>query len=105
MSVFDTFLNLRVLRETLPLILSGLGNTLLLGVVCIVLGSVAGVGLAIARLYGAWPVRWLTIAYIDVFRSIPVLVLLFVVYYALPFTGLRLSSFWSATAAISMVSA
>ncbi len=105
MSIFDTFLNLRVLRETLPLILSGLGNTLLLGVVCIILGSVAGVGLAIARLYGVRAVRWLTIAYIDVFRSIPVLVLLFVVYYALPFTGLRLSSFWSAAAAISMVSA
>ena len=105
MSIFDTFLNLRVLRETLPLILTGLSDTLLLGLVCIVLGSVAGVALAIARLYGVRPVRWLTIAYIDVFRSIPVLVLLFIVYYALPFTGMRLSSFWSATAAISMVSA
>jgi polar amino acid transport system permease protein len=34
-----------------------------------------------------------------------VLVLLFVVYYALPFAGIRLSSFASATTAISMVSA
>ncbi len=33
------------------------------------------------------------------------LVLLFVVYYALPFAGLRLSSFAAATTAISMVSA
>ena len=57
------------------------------------------------RLYAARPVRLITIAYIDVFRSIPVLVLLFVVYYALPFAGIRLSSFTSAAAAISMVSA
>ena len=49
--------------------------------------------------------RLLAIAYIDVFRSIPLLVLLFIVYYALPFVGIRLSSFAAATAAISMVSA
>lgn len=105
MSIFDTFFNVRVLVETLPLILSGLGNTLSLGVVCIVLGLVAGILLAIVRLYGPRWSRWLAVAYIDVFRAIPVLVLLFIVYYALPFTGIRLSSFSAATAAISMVSA
>ena len=39
------------------------------------------------------------------FRAIPVLVLLIVIYYALPFLGLRLSPFASATAALSLVSA
>ena len=43
--------------------------------------------------------------YTDVFRSIPLLVLLIVIYYALPFVGIRLSSFASATAALSLVSA
>ena len=105
MSVFDTFLNYRVFVETLPLILSGLLTTLALGFPCIALGFVAGVALAMLRLYAPRPVRFLTIAYIDVFRSIPVLVLLFVVYYALPFAGLRMSSFASAATAISMVSA
>jgi polar amino acid transport system permease protein len=105
MSIFETFLNYRVFVETLPLILSGLMTTLTLGATCIILGFVAGVLLAMFRLYGARSVRILTIAYIDVFRSIPVLVLLFVVYYALPFAGIRLSSFTSAAAAISMVSA
>ena len=105
MSIFDTFLNYRVFVETLPLILSGLSTTLILGVTCIVLGFFAGLLLAMMRLYAVRPVRILTIAYIDVFRSIPVLVLLFVVYYALPFAGIRLSSFASATTAISMISA
>jgi len=105
MSIFETFLNYRVFVETLPLILSGLLTTLTLGTTCIVAGFIAGIFLAMARLYAARPVRILTIAYIDVFRSIPVLVLLFVVYYALPFAGIRLSSFTSAAAAISMVSA
>jgi polar amino acid transport system permease protein len=105
MSVFDTFLNYRVFVETLPLILSGLMTTLTLGFACIGIGFVAGIGLAMLRLYGPKPLSLLTIAYIDVFRSIPVLVLLFIVYYALPFAGIRLSSFASATTAISMVSA
>jgi polar amino acid transport system permease protein len=105
MSIFDTFLNYRVFVETLPLILSGLTTTLTLGVTCIILGFISGVFLALIRLYAARPLRVLAIGYIDVFRAIPVLVLLFVVYYALPFAGIRFSSFTSATVAISMVSA
>jgi polar amino acid transport system permease protein len=105
MSIFDTFLNYRVFIETLPLLLSGLSTTLVLGIVCIALGFVCGLVLALARLYGITWVRYLTIAYIDTFRAIPILVLLFVIYYALPFVGIRLSSFVSATAAISMVAA
>ncbi len=38
------------------------------------------------------------------FRSIPLLVLLVLVYYALPFVGVRLSSFAAAATALSMVS-
>ena len=105
MSIFDTFLNYRVFVETLPLILSGLTTTLVLGFTCIAIGFFAGLFLAMLRLSAMRPVRFLTIAYIDVFRSIPVLVLLFVIYYALPFAGIRLSSFASATTAISMISA
>ena len=105
MSIFDTFLNVRVFIETLPLILSGLSTTLLLGAVCIVIGFAAGLLLALVRLYAATPLRLLAVAYIDVFRAIPILVLLFVIYYALPFAGLRFDSFSSATAAISMVAA
>lgn len=105
MSIFDTFLNYRVFVETLPLILSGLITTLTLGFTCIVLGFVAGILLAMLRLYAPRPISVVTVAYIDVFRSIPVLVLLFIVYYALPFAGIRLTSFVAAMSAISMVSA
>ena len=105
MSIFDTFLNYRVFIDTLPLILSGLATTLTLGATCIALGFVGGLALAMARLYGPRPLRVLAIAYIDVFRSIPVLVLLFVFYYALPFAGVRLNAFAAAASAISMVSA
>ena len=56
------------------------------------------------RLYGPAPVRFLTRVYIDVFRSIPLLVLLIIVYYALPFVGISLSPFLSAMSALTLVS-
>jgi polar amino acid transport system permease protein len=88
----------------MPLLLEGLGITVLLGLVSIVAGSVSGLLMALLRLYGATPLRALARVYIDVFRSIPLLVLLVLVYYALPFVGVRLSSFAAAATALSLVS-
>jgi len=105
MSVFETFLNWKVFVDTLPLLLKGLWITIGLGISAIVLGAAGGFLLALLRLYAPVPVRFLAISYINVFRAIPLLVLLIVIYYALPFVGLRLNSFTSATMALSLVSA
>ncbi|MBA1156858.1 amino acid ABC transporter permease [Microvirga mediterraneensis] len=105
MSIFDTFLNWKVFVQTLPLLLSGLTTTLALGVTAIIFGFIGGLALALVRLYAGSPLRQVAIAYIDVFRSIPILVLLVVIYYALPFVGLRLSPFAAAASALSLVSA
>lgn len=104
MDIFETFLNAEVMRRTFPLLLQGLWITLQLGAASIVAGLVLGLGLAMARLYSPAPIRFLTRIYIDIFRSIPLLVLLIIVYYALPFVGLRLSPFASAMAALTLVS-
>ena len=104
MDLVDTFFNLRVLHETLPLLIEGLGVTVLLGLASIALGTTSGLLLALLRVFGTAPVRAAARIYIDVFRSIPLLVLLVLVYYALPFVGVRLSSFAAATAALSAVS-
>jgi polar amino acid transport system permease protein len=66
---------------------------------------VSGLLLVMLRLYAWAPVRAVTRVYVDVFRSMPLLVLLVLVYYALPFVGVRLSSFAAAATALSMVSA
>ncbi len=105
MSIFDTFLNWGVFRDALPMLLVGLWVTVGLGAAAVALGLLGGLLLVLLRLYGAAPVRLLAVAYIDVFRAIPVLVLLIVIYYALPFVGLRLSPFASAATALSLVSA
>lgn len=104
MDLVDTFFNGRVLWSALPLLLEGLWTTVLLGAASIVIGMVSGMPLALIRIYAPKPWRLLARAYIDVFRSIPLLVLLVLVYYALPFVGVRLSSFAAAATALSMVS-
>ena len=104
MDIFDTFLNAEVLRQSWPMLLKGLWLTLKLGVASILAGLVLGLALCLTRLYAPTPIRLLTRLYIDVFRSIPLLVLLIIVYYALPFLGIRLSPFASAMTALTMVS-
>lgn len=104
MNLIDTFFNIEVLQRTWPLLLAGLWVTLKLGVVSILAGLVLGLALALVRLYAPFGFSLAAKLYIDVFRSIPLLVLLIVVYYALPFVGIRFTSFVSAVVALTLVS-
>ena len=105
MNFVDTFFNGQVLVDAWPLLREGLWITLQLGAVAIGVGLTLGLLVAVLRLYGMTPVRVLAAVYVDLFRSLPLLVLLIVVYYALPFVGVRLSSFASAVCALGLVSA
>ena len=105
MEIIDTFFNVPVLIRTFPLLMQGLWVTLQIGVVSIVAGLVLGLALALVRLYGRFWAQLLARAYINFMRSIPLLVLLIIIYYALPFVGIRLSPFLSAVSALSLVSA
>lgn len=105
MSFLETFLNWDVMVSSFPLLLSGLKITLLLGIISVVAGLAFGLMIALTRLYAVRPARVVAKIYIDLFRSIPLLVLLIVIYYALPFLGIRLSPFLSAACALTLVSA
>ncbi len=104
MDIVKTFFNGPVLISSLPLLLTGLWVTVQLGVASIVAGLVLGLAVALLRIYGPAPVAAISKIYIDIFRSIPILVLLILVYYALPFVGIRLTSFWAAWLALTLVS-
>lgn len=105
MNIVDTFFNYDVLVRAFPMLLKGLWITIQLGVASILAGLFFGLILALLRLYAVAPVRWLARFYIDIFRSLPILVLLVIVYYALPFVGISMSPFWSAMCTLSMISA
>ena len=103
MGFVDTFLNVEVMTRVLPMLVRGIWNTVALALTTIVLGGIAGVVICLGRLYGPRIVRVLAIAYVDVFRAIPILVLMVLIYYALPFMGVRFNSFTSATLALGLV--
>jgi polar amino acid transport system permease protein len=93
----QNFFNLDTLREGWPLLAQGLWMTAKLVAVVVPL-SVAG-GLVVAMLQGLGQ-RWLNallIVYIDLLRAFPPLVLLILIYYGMPFLGLRLGEFAAAT--------
>jgi len=86
-----SFLDLDVARRSLPDVATGLWLNLRVFVLVGVAMLVIGLAVAVLRtLPGAvfWPVRALATAYVDVFRGIPLLVLLLLVGFGVP--GLRL---------------
>lgn len=57
-------------------IISGIGNTLLLTLICMVIGTILGGLLALMRLSHNPPLQWIAGVYIWIFRGVPLLVLL-----------------------------
>lgn len=103
MGLMETFFNLDVLQSSALALLEGLKLTITLGLTSLVTSFAAGLILVLGRLYGPMPIRVVAIAFIDIFRAIPLLVLLVLVYYALPFVGINFSPFWAAVTALSLV--
>jgi polar amino acid transport system permease protein len=103
MSIVDVFFNPNVLARAFPMLFRGLWNTILLGLTAIVAGTLLGIAVSLVRLYALKPFRLAAVVYTDLLRAMPVLVVLILIYYALPFVGIVLSSFTAAGLALSMV--
>jgi polar amino acid transport system permease protein len=101
--LIETFFNGEVMMRALPMLGLGLVNTFYLAVAASIIGTVVGLLVCVARLYGPKWLRILAVGFIDIFRALPILVVLMVIYYAGPFVGIRLDSFTSATTALSIV--
>ena len=91
--MLQTFFNADIIKQAWPIILAGLGNTVLLSIVVVPLGLFGGLILAmLASVRKPW-VRWPLMAWVDFFRAFPPLVLLIFFYAGLPFVGLELGGF------------
>jgi polar amino acid transport system permease protein len=80
--IFEYYFDFDIIRDNFDAILDGFWLTLKLSIVSGILSLVWGLILALLRQLpgrALAPVRWLTIAYIDVFRGIPLLLVLFLV--------------------------
>ena len=88
-----------------PVILKGIGITIILSLIGIVAGTVLGFLLGIGRASSSKILSFLIGAYTDIFRGTPVLVQVFVVFFILPEVGIELDSFTAGALALSNITA
>jgi polar amino acid transport system permease protein len=88
-----------------PLFVSGFEMTLILAASGFVTGFLLGVPISLAETYGFKPARWLAVAYVELIRGTPMLVQLFILYYALPQVGINLDAFTAAALGLGINSA
>ncbi len=99
----DSFFNARVAAEYLPKIIEGLGLTIMLAACIIVAGLALGLLLAVVRAMNLRVVNWVIIFVVDLFRALPPLVVIVLLYFGLPEAGVSLSGFAAAWLALTLV--
>ncbi len=85
-----------VLLKYWPMLLQGFEITLILAAAGFLLGFAIGIPIALAETYGSRLVRWLAIGYVELIRGTPMLVQIFLIYYALPQVGIRFDAITAA---------
>jgi len=84
---------MELLINSMPLLTKGVVTTLYLSAASIVLATVSGLVFALMQLYGGIVLRVLVETYLYIIRGVPLLVLLFAMYYAAPYAGLTIDAF------------
>lgn len=98
--LLENFANLDSLRLIYPLLLQGIKLSVMLAVVALPLAILAGLVIAVLYSFDKKWLRALLLIWIDLFRSFPVIVLLVLIYFGLPFFGLKLSGFTAVVLAL-----
>jgi len=98
-----SFFNAEVAGRYWTDIARGVWVTTLLAVAIVVAGIAAGLCLATARSFANAPMRLSIMCYADVFRALPPLVVIVVLYFAFPYIGISMSAFAATWLALSLV--
>ena len=98
-----SFFNVEVMARYLPAVAEGFLLTVELALVVIVTGLALGLALALVRSVQLRPVNWAIVFFVDLFRALPPLVVIVLLYFALPHAGLRLSGYAATWASLSLV--
>ena len=95
--------NWRPVFDNFDLLLRGLALGLGLALLSLAAGSLIGLAAAFARVHGARPLRWLVTAYVELVRNIPLLLIIYFVYFGLPLLGISLfDNLWSFVLALAL---
>lgn len=95
-------MRLDILLEYFPILIQGCVNTIKLTAISIVIGIVLALIIVLLKISKIKPLEIIGTFYTWFFRGIPLLVLLFIIYFGLPEVGLELSSFQAAVVGLSI---
>ncbi len=96
------FLNLEIMKRATPRMIEGLGVTIEIAIFSAVMSTTLGLLLAVFRSFNNRVLNIFIVAYIDFFRAMPILVLLMLIYYALPYLGITLDAVPSGILALGL---
>ena len=99
----DTFFNGKVLAQYWPDIAYGTVITIELAALVVVTGIGSGLALALLRSLGLRPINWVIVFLVDLFRALPPLVIIVLIYFGLPSIDISPSGFVSTWAALALV--
>ena len=89
--------NFDLVVTSFPLLLLGAGVTIKITAMSVALGVLIGLFVGIARICRVRPLRFLAAVYVDFFRGTPLLVQIFLFYFAVPvITGQRIDPYVAA---------
>ena len=89
----ETFFKPNLIAQYLPSILKGVVVTIEIAFAVVVCGLLLGLLLAVIRSFQVKPVNALIVIFVDMFRALPPLVIVLIVYFGLPNVGLNIPSF------------
>ena len=92
---------MEVVTDNLDVFLEGMRRTVELSALSFAIALVLGTFVAGLRVSPVPPLRWATAAYIELVRNTPLLVLIFIFFFAFPSIGIKYSAFTSAIIVLS----
>ena len=96
-------MNIELIKSAIPLLIAGAGITVEITALSVFFGMLIGIIVALARLSDVKVLRWLGNVYVDFIRGTPLLIQIFLVYFALPsIIGHRVDAFFAAISACSI---
>jgi His/Glu/Gln/Arg/opine family amino acid ABC transporter permease subunit len=101
--IIDNYFNFHVIGHYYPSILGGFLVTVEVALLTIALGVALGLLLAIVRCLRIRAINALIVIYVDVFRSLPQLVIIIFVYFGLPYAGINFSPFMATVFSLAAV--
>jgi polar amino acid transport system permease protein len=99
----ETFFKPSILASTWPAIAKGMLVTIEIAVLVVITGLVLGLALAVLRTLRNRLLDFLIIIFIDLFRAIPTLVAVLLIYFGLPNVGIKIPSFAVLWVVLSLV--